>query len=158
MIRLFLYSFEGNRRYISDVLYSKVKALAGGDEILKTEEGKPYLLSGKFYFSISHTDSLGILAVSDKDVGVDAESKDRTVSEGVGKRFLGGRKDITEWVHFEAFSKLMGEGISIGYEKMKETVHNCAEFEIFGHRVCVCSFGDITLSVVEAEVVSHPAS
>ncbi len=150
MIKLILTKFSGTPKDISNRAYSIVRSMALDKNaiILKTSMGKPYLEGGEFHFSISHTESMIAIAIAPFNVGIDIENADRQISEGVAKRFLDGNKSISEWVHFESFSKLHGDGITVGYSKMKSTPHNFCELELFGHKLCVCSFGDLTLQMI----------
>ena len=86
-------------------------------EIKKTQNGKPY--TNGLFFSLSHTDGLTVCAVSDKNIGIDAE-KIRPVKNGerIIKRFLGKcEKNLTDkaflcnWTQFESRVKFFGEKI-----------------------------------------------
>ena len=49
-------------------------------DILRTDNGKPYLNGeNKLFFSVSHTDDTIFIAFSDKNIGLDAEPKNRKV-------------------------------------------------------------------------------
>ena len=150
MIRVYLSTFSGTRREIHDRAYDILKGLISGENtvIKKTPKGKPYLSPQEFHFSIAHTDNLIAIATSPFNVGIDCERKDRKISEGVGKRFLDGNCDISSWIHFEAFSKLHGDGISVGYKKMLSTPHVFREFEAFEHKLCICTFEDFEITVI----------
>lgn len=127
-----------------------------GFEIKRTENGKPY--TDGIYFSLSHTDSLVICAVSDKNVGVDAE-KLRHIGNGerIVKRFLGKcEKNLTDeaflcmWTQFESKVKFFGEKIiSCEMAKTKET--HTETFFLGGHIVSLCSEGKET---IEKEKIS----
>ena len=54
----------------------------------KNEYGKPYFLDCPYHFSITHTNFLVAIAVSDTPIGIDCERADVVVSERVGKRIL----------------------------------------------------------------------
>lgn len=72
-------------------------------EIKKKESGAPYC--DNYYISVTHTDGVVMLALSDKPVGIDAEKSDRKVSETM--------KDIFNWTAYEAKCKLSGDGIKL---------------------------------------------
>ena len=150
MIKLLLYPINGSPREISNRAYELVRAQMRDKsaKILKGDMGKPYLESKEFYFSISHTSTLIAIALAPFDLGIDMEKAERKIPEGVGKRFLGGNCDISSWVHFEAFSKLHGGGIPVGYEKMTSTPHNYCMLEMLGHKICICSYGDMTVTLI----------
>lgn len=67
--------------------------LVENPEIERNENGKPYLKDGKVHFSISHSDGLAAVALSDiGDIGIDLQcSFDKDKEEKIDKRFL---KDI----------------------------------------------------------------
>ena len=71
--------------------------------IKKKESGAPYC--DNYYISVTHTDGVVMLALSDKPVGIDAEKSDRKVSETM--------KDIFNWTAYEAKCKLSGDGIKL---------------------------------------------
>ena len=62
-------------------------------EIERNENGKPYLKGSEIYFSISHSDGLAAVALSDsREIGIDLQcSFDKDKEEKIDKRFL---KDI----------------------------------------------------------------
>ena len=45
-------------------------------EILRTENGKPYIKGNALYFNISHTDGLVAVSIGDSPVGIDCERID----------------------------------------------------------------------------------
>lgn len=69
----------------------------------KKESGAPYC--DDYYLSVTHTDGVVMLALSDKPVGIDAEKSDRKVPETM--------KDIFNWTAYEAKCKLSGDGIKL---------------------------------------------
>ena len=84
--------------------------------ILRTENGKPYVLNGP-QFSITHTSERWYVALSDKTVGIDAELLSRTpnVSSVVKKFPVDEQKEIlstkdflTHWVVKESAVKFLG--------------------------------------------------
>lgn len=58
-------------------------------EIVRNENGKPYLKDGKsLFFSVSHTNTKIFIAVSDENVGLDAERAEReTAYHAIVKKF-----------------------------------------------------------------------
>jgi 4'-phosphopantetheinyl transferase len=65
-------------------------------EIAFGSHGKPYIVSGKLHFNLSHCDGIGVCAVSDRCVGVDAEGI-RTFSDRLIQRVL--LPDEIKWVN-----------------------------------------------------------
>ena len=59
-------------------------------EIRRNENGKPYLMDSKIYFSISHSDRVSAVALSDEgEIGIDLQcSFDKEKEEKINKRFL----------------------------------------------------------------------
>lgn len=91
-------------------------------EILVTERGKPYFQNGP-HFSISHCKNHGFCAVSDRNIGIDAEETDRKIDlklmdrilSPAEKRRVEGAPDPRDallrlWVQKESYAKLTGRG------------------------------------------------
>ena len=89
--------------------------------------GKPYFAGSDLHFSISHTKGYAFCALSEKNIGIDAEEKDRNIQASLAEKILSPsekkRFDAAEdkhaallklWVLKEAAGKLTGEGIN-GY-------------------------------------------
>lgn len=84
------------------------------------KNGKPYLKSGKFFYNLTHTDGLVMLAVSDKEVGIDAEkfreddfSKvvEKYTSQGEKERILTNKDFLCLWTKKESFVKYLGGNV-----------------------------------------------
>lgn len=70
MNKLYFTKAEG----IYDRLDGILKEFLGfSPQILRTENGKPYIEGNPLYFSLSHSGKHGVIAVCDKPVGVDLE-------------------------------------------------------------------------------------
>lgn len=69
---------------------------------LKLQSGQPTLENG--YISISHTEKVLVIAISDKKVGIDVENKNRKVHKF--------DFSILEWTRYEAYAKWSGKGIN----------------------------------------------
>ena len=93
-------------------------------EIRCTEQGKPYFQDNPLHFSISHTKNHAFCCVSHKNIGMDAEERDREIHLGLAEKFLSpaekGRFDAAAdkrecllrlWVLKEAYGKLLDKGI-----------------------------------------------
>lgn len=109
-------------------------------EIKVTPRGKPYFLSSDWHFSISHTKRRAFCVLSDKPVGIDAETLDRPVDLRLAEKILSAKEKaqydaapdkrialLTFWVLKEAAAKRTGEGIR-GYP-------NHTEFDLADSRV-----------------------
>ena len=88
-----------------------------------TDRGKPYFTAGNIHFSISHTEKRVFCVLSDRPVGIDAESTDREIDLKLANKILSPteklRYDSAEdkraallrlWVQKEAYAKLTGRG------------------------------------------------
>ncbi len=117
---------RGEARETAHALLREANALLCGDRmpaLSRTEFGKPFFPDGRFHFSLSHTRSLAACAVSDRPVGVDAETlrpvRPRLASFVLtpGERdWLDARPDFDEalltlWTCKEALVKRSGEGL-----------------------------------------------
>jgi 4'-phosphopantetheinyl transferase len=94
------------------------------DKIKKGYRGKPYIEEATFHFNISHADGIIICAVSETEIGADAESI-REVTDRVMKRCYSGSeieyvnscndKNVAFtrlWTLKESYVKLTGEGVA----------------------------------------------
>ena len=92
-------------------------------DIVKAENGKPYIKGDPVYFSISHCDGLAVAVLSKAPVGIDCESVRRT-SGAVMKRCYGDSETdyiLTSadsdktfswlWTLKESYAKMTGEGV-----------------------------------------------
>lgn len=107
--------------YAAGLLLRDVLNVTGDSDLRITENGKPYLADGSRFFSLSHSPSVAVLAVSPVEIGVDTEpvrpltdSLIRKVFTEDEKRFI--EKDplknpVVLWTRLEAMLKLSGEGI-----------------------------------------------
>ena len=102
-------------------LYENVKALllkhiTGPIEILRTENGKPYLEGNPVYFSLSHSGDKAVAAISKAPVGVDLELFTGKSRGALLKRFSereraeieDERGFLRHWTAREAYIKLKG--------------------------------------------------
>lgn len=98
----------------------------GGEmpDILIAERGKPYFSEGNACFSITHTKRHVFCALSDREVGIDAEELDRAVKPHLAAKILSpgelaqyeaaqdkNRALLTFWVLKEAVAKCSGRGL-----------------------------------------------
>lgn len=101
-------------------------------EILVTDRGKPYFADGKLHFSISHTPCRVFCALSEKNIGIDAEEKDRDIDLRLADKILSARERqqydaaadkrlalLRFWVLKEAAAKFSGQGLQ-GYPNKTE--------------------------------------
>lgn len=92
--------------------------------VLVTQRGKPYFEASPLHFSISHTKKHAFCVLSYKEVGIDAEEKDREINLRLAEKILSPMEktqfDAAEdkrlallrfWVLKEAAAKATGEGL-----------------------------------------------
>ena len=107
---------------------------AGGPmpEILVQQRGKPCFTRSPWHFSISHSKDHVFCALSQKEIGIDAEELDRPINLKLAEKILSSKEKLqfdwaedqrlallTFWVLKEAQAKCTGEGLR-GYPKHTE--------------------------------------
>lgn len=93
-------------------------------QIGTAERGKPFFVTGKPCFSISHSKNHVFCCISEQEVGIDAEEMDRRVDPRLAERILSATERLRLetcadrqaallrlWVLKEAAAKLSGEGL-----------------------------------------------
>lgn len=129
----------------------------------RTQAGKPYLAQNLgLFFSVTHTDSLLFIAVSDKEVGIDAERQNRTVNyTPILKKFppdeceeIKNAQDfIRRWVIRESAVKYLGGTLAKDLKKLRfyqeKLFFNGKELSVFlrlksfrGHDLSICAQRD----------------
>lgn len=96
-----------------------LRRLMGGalPEIRRTDRGKPYFVDHPVHFSISHTENHVFCAISEKNIGIDAEEMGRLprsaplCSPAELARAATPQDLLRLWVLKEAYAKLTGRGI-----------------------------------------------
>lgn len=104
-----------------------LKQALGGEcpEIALTQRGKPYFVDDPRHFSVTHTPSHVFVAVSERNLGIDAEECDRPVKDTTMRRLLSPAEYarcsacpepreafLRLWVQKEAAAKLTGRGLT----------------------------------------------
>lgn len=74
----------------------------------KNEKNKPILENG--YISIAHTKNIVVIAISNKEIGIDIEAKNRVVKLE--------NMTIKHWTEIEAYGKWKGVGV------LKDDIYN----------------------------------
>lgn len=120
MIKVY-YSFikkENSHDFLEYVL-RQIYKIEG--EILKSENGKPYIAGSKYHFNLSHSGEIVMLAVSDKPIGIDVERIEQRDYEKFCKRFfsLEEQKRVNSllsfyvlWTKKESFVKYLGGSVA----------------------------------------------
>ena len=109
-------------RQLLEQLYRKATGQAM-PEICVTERGKPYFSDGSLHFSVSHTKRRVFCVLSDKPVGIDAETVNRQIDLRLAEKILSPTEKqrfqraadkrialLKLWVLKEAYAKLTGRG------------------------------------------------
>lgn len=113
MNKLFFTKAEG----VYDTLDKILAELLGySPEILRTENGKPYIGGNPLFFSISHSGKYAVIAVCDKPVGADLEIfKDKSRGLLISRfppeeqaEIIDERQFLVHWTAREAFIKMKG--------------------------------------------------
>ena len=113
--------------------------------IKRTENGKPYT-DENIFFSLSHTDGLTVCAVSDSEIGIDAE-KIRPIKEKekILLRFTDEKPQVLtdedflkKWTAFESRVKYFGEKLALCPNAKKKQI-NVQTISIGGYIVSICS-------------------
>ena len=86
--------------------------------------GKPYFPGSAWHFSVTHTSRRAFCALSDREIGIDAEELDRNVNLALAEKILSPEEKaqfdaagdkrralLTFWVLKEAQAKRTGEGL-----------------------------------------------
>lgn len=130
MYKLFTKENTTSKDLLKDVLKNELNIT--NYELTFNKYNKPYLKDSNIYFNISHDKNTTILAISDKEIGVDIEYY--TYKESVMKKYYNEfeQKEIINsnnkeyeftriWVMKEAFVKMKGQGISYGLQNVDTT-------------------------------------
>ncbi len=99
--------------FINSVL---LRHIAAPFDILKDENGKPYIKGNPIYFNLSHSGSFCTIAVSSSPVGIDTEVYGKGIRKGITHAFpadeqaeIKDEKDfLTHWTAREAYVKYCG--------------------------------------------------
>jgi len=122
-------------------------------ELIYNEYGKPYLKDNKLFFNISHSKDIIVIAISDKEIGIDIQHitykvnalyKSYTEEE---IKLVGNDKYLfTEmWVMKEAYVKMLGKGLSYGLKNVN-TIKLANRFNIIGEE-------DYLIAIIEKDNV-----
>ncbi len=136
-------------------------------EIIKNENGKPYLKDIPLFFSVSHTEDLTAVAISEEELGLDVEKLTREVkfplilkrySLSEQKRILTGEDFIRNWTAKESFIKKRGEKLSTHLFKLEENegaiyldgkLQNefLTHIKIDGFNFCICRSSNCKIEI-----------
>ena len=115
-------SDEALKRILSDFFAIK------NAQILRTENGKPYLADSSLFFSVSHTHDMLFIAFSSANVGLDAENLSRNVDFApIVKKFteteqksIRSKKDfLKNFTAKESAVKFLGGKLACDFKKLE---------------------------------------
>lgn len=117
MNKLYITKADGIHERLNGILF---ELFGFAPNISRTENGKPYIEGNPLFFSISHSGEHGVIAISNKPVGVDLEifkGKDRLsfISRFCEQEQLeiASEKDfLFHWTAREAFIKMRGSTLA----------------------------------------------
>lgn len=101
----------------------------GMPEIGKMPRGKPYFLTGKYHFSITHTKTQAFCALSDQPVGIDAEDLSRVVDPRLAEKIL----SPNEHAIYEAAEEEEKNEILLRFWVLKEAEVKCSGLGLRGY-------------------------
>jgi phosphopantetheinyl transferase len=135
-------------------------------EVIKDENGKPFIPGNEIYFSLAHASGLCVCAICDRAVGVDAEAlrpKDKDSLLRLAQRyFTSGEKTRLEnagdslseaflsvWVKKESIVKRSGIGIA-GMKGADSEGADLHFFSLPGYVLSLCTDADGPLEIIES--------
>lgn len=133
MYKLFIAKNTSSSEFLKSILNEVYKI--SNYEIVYNKYHKPYLKDSNLYFNISHDKDTIVLAISDKEIGVDIEYltyKEEVIKHRFNKKeqliiknSLNKEYDFTRiWVMKEAYLKCIGTGLEYGLKKVDATKLN----------------------------------
>ena len=146
---------------------SDVGAKAAGSDrkpvIERTDKGKPFLAESNVHLSVSHSEDMLVVALSDEEIGIDLQHKRQVNIGRIASRFfsrdeveyLAEQNDTNKngeqveaffhlWTRKEAFAKLTGEGMGQLVKPVSVLMRNDVDFDEFtledGLYLCICTY------------------
>ena len=165
--------FKNDKDQLRSLLSSYFANLLSNDELKQTENGKPYYENGPF-FNISHSGRYVVMALSNKEVGVDIEEnvqKDfnvllRIFNEAEAKMIKEHADFYYLWCAKESLIKCMGSTISKikeipslplnGLKTFKGKDYQCQTFILDRHIVSITREGNEPFEVQIEKVNKLP--
>lgn len=147
MYKLYIEKNISSEKFLKKVL--KKEYNINSYEIIKNEFGKPYLKNSNIYFNISHDKDICVIAISEKEIGVDIEYLNYN-QQVINKYFFDEEKNIMVnsnklkydftkiWVKKEAYLKMMGTGLNYGKENINTTKIRADITEYDNFLIAVC--------------------
>lgn len=101
-------------------------------QIVLSDNGKPYEMNNKFYFSISHSVNTVAVAISDTPVGIDLELNNRKEKKNIINRFFNeddlNKPFLETWTQKESYTKLKDKNL---IEVLKNPIDKGVFFQTF---------------------------
>lgn len=96
-------------------------------KICYSKYGKPYFKDANLYFNYSHSKKYIACAISNTEIGVDIEERNREVPVEMEKRIYTSeeiknkkKSDVEQWVIKEAYAKYLGLGLTLPFNTISE--------------------------------------
>ena len=119
--------------------------------ITRTEGGKPYFAREDApRFSISHSEGVCAVALSDSDVGIDIQGE-RNSLERISKRYFSSDSDadaLLLWTQKEAYAKLFDVPLAAVLSSDVSGFASYKFFEYLGKKICVATKSDAEISFI----------
>jgi phosphopantetheinyl transferase len=143
------------RSLVSGLLLRSFCGLINENQLMYGKNGKPYLRDGSVYFNLSHSGEYVVLAVSDREVGVDIE-KIKPYPKKVATRFFTQKEqawlesESTDenffriWTGKESVMKAAGQGLSMQPQSLCVLSGTAWFLEWFlydNHMICLAANG-----------------
>ena len=97
--------------------------------IEKAPRGKPYFPGSDLHFSITHTKTTVFCAISDREIGIDAEDLDRKVSPSLAQKIL----SPAEYAQFELVPEAERNEALLRFWVLKEAAAKCSGMGLRGY-------------------------
>lgn len=136
--------------------------------IIVRDNGKPYLQNSEpvsLFFSVTHTENELFIAISDKNVGIDAEKRTRLVTyEPIIKRFTFAEREeiqnthdfLVHWTAKESAVKWLGGTLARDLYKLQyangQLIHGQIPLPI---KLCFFTYAECILAVCSEHDFSH---
>lgn len=142
-VEINIYKENGNKYTNSELAYKKLDELLASHGVynrclFRNKNGKPYCKK-KVYFNISYSNNIFVIAISNREIGIDVEEIRTCMSSGlIIKRFFSkneqeyinnGDKDKERrffelWTKKEAYVKYTGKGIGKDFKETDVIIRN----------------------------------
>lgn len=147
-MKIYIYKFKNNynRSKKHNILINNIN-----DSIVYNTNGKPFTSNKNIKFNISYSGNIGVLAISDKDVGIDIENikdiDDRVLNKVYSKdeiNFINNSEnkyyEYTKlWTKKESYVKYIGIGITEDFFNLSYDESLFKTFNYKNYIITICS-------------------